>query len=149
MDKKCLAKLVSAIALFFAICAADAQWIKADEPPPYNPPLTEERLNELQKDVQVQPPLGPIDDPQRPPVAGYSNDPEGAAELAKMHGVDAHQALSEAERMVAAQENAKPWLMPVVGLACAVLAVGLVWWLRNWSEKNAPPVRQTRVSMDD
>lgn len=149
MGKNSFAKLIGSLALLCAVCAANAQWVIAEEDAPYNPPMTEERANELQKEVHIQPPMGPIDDPHKPVTPGYSSDPDGAAELAKMHGVDAHQALSEAENMVAAEKSRKPWLMAVVGLSCALLALGLVWWLRNWSDKNSPPLRETRISMDD
>jgi hypothetical protein len=130
-----------AIAAIAGLClAGHADWIKIDEKGPYNPELTEERGEKMQQDLNVLPPMGSESARPHTDIPKYETDDRASAELAKSREIDAEKALAAAEESVRSEEARKPWLMPAVGLACALVAFGVIWWLRSWSERNLPPM---------
>lgn len=117
-----------------------ADWINLNEKGPYNPELTEERGAKLQQELPVLPPLGSEPSTPRADVPAYDTDERASDELAKTKREEAERALAVAGETLASDATKRPWLMPVVGLVCAALAFGVIWWLRAWSEKNLPPM---------
>lgn len=129
------------IALIAGLClTARADWINLDQKGPYNPEFTEERGEKMQEQLHVLPPMGSESARAQTDIPKYETDEQAAQELAKSREIDAEKALAVAEESVTPEESQKLWLMPIFGLVCALVAFGVIWWLRCWSEKNLPPM---------
>ncbi len=130
-------RLLVVCGLVGVFAGASADWIQATEPAPHNPRFNDEDAAAQQTETPVIPSSGSSDSLSRPTAPSISNDSGGADAIAKSN-INGQQALAAAERTVSSPNRRKPWLLPVVGLGCAMLAVALVWRVRSWADKNAP-----------